>query len=104
MFTVLKKNKILLISIAVFHFLLSWISFMKSEMINQDLVAPAWKFLTKILAFPSLYLQLMNSGSLDWFPFLMVFNSFLWSIILVTIWIFVSQQKKNRNSNKRGHV
>jgi hypothetical protein len=61
---------------------------MKSEMIRQELVSPIWNSLTKILAFPMLYLP-MQGGGLDWFPLFMVLNSILWGFVIVAAWLFL---------------
>jgi hypothetical protein len=86
--SVLKNKKRFVALVALLHFSMSWISFMKSEMIRQELVSPVWNSLTKILAFPMLYLP-MQGGSFDWFPLFMVFNSFLWGFVIVAAWLLL---------------
>ena len=90
-----ENNKIILLSLALLHFLISWVSFMRSEMIHPNSGSPFWLFLTKILSFPCLYLP-MGSGSIDLFPFLMACNSFLWSFALVAGYRSVAHQLVNR--------
>jgi hypothetical protein len=70
--------------IAVAHFCLSWVSFMKSELIRPNDATESWKMVTRILAFPLIYLS--NVGStVDLFPVLMIANSLLWGLTIVMV-------------------
>ena len=69
----------LLISAA--HFVLSWISFTRSELIRPNESTETWKALTKALAFPLVYFA-NAEPALDLFPLLMIGNSLLWGAVL----------------------
>ena len=73
-----------MVLVALLHFVGSWVSFTKSELIKPTASTAAWKSATRVLAFPLVYLG-DASGTVDLFPMLMIANSVLWGIALVFI-------------------
>ena len=75
--------------VGILHFCLSWVAFTKSELIKPTEATGMWKSVTRVLAFPLVYLGDAASG-IDLFPILMIANSLLWGVVIVLLgrWCF----------------
>jgi hypothetical protein len=67
----------LFVVVAVVHFCLSWVAFMKSELIKPNEATHVWRMASEVLAFPLVYLA-NSATAIDLFPVLMIANSLLW--------------------------
>jgi hypothetical protein len=83
------KRFLLIFSVlGVVHFVVSWISFTKSEVIRSDASTPAWRTATEIMAFPLVWIQSLDVG-FDAFPLLMILNSVLWGAVLAAVFVWL---------------
>jgi hypothetical protein len=82
--------------LAAIHFGVSWVAFMKSELIRPTAATEYWKFAARVLAFPLIYGS-NASGSVDLFPLLMVANSVLWGVAvwLTARWVLMAIRRSS---------
>ena len=93
------KRILAVIFVAVLHFILSVAIYGQAAVIEQTTNTAVWRNAADVIAFPILWLLLIEQHvhvprifGLDWFPILMVLNSLFWGAVIVAILIWVKKR------------